>query len=68
MDVLAQSLDVTVNCPVTAINYEEDICTVQTSQGVFEADRVIVTVPLGVLQKKSISFNPPLSEEKSSAI
>lgn len=33
-----------------------------------ESDRVIVTVPLGVLQKNSIKFTPNLSAEKTSAI
>jgi monoamine oxidase len=62
-------LDITTNCPVTAIDYSEDFCKVTTkTQGVLEADRVIVTVPLGVLQHNSIKFTPSLSAEKTGAI
>ena len=33
-----------------------------------DADRVIVTVPLGVLKAGTIAFDPPLPEEKQQAI
>ena len=39
-----------------------------TAGGVFEADIVVVTVPLGVLKNKSIKFNPPLPEWKQNSI
>lgn len=38
------------------------------SQKCYEADRVIVTVPLGVLKSGSIDFIPPLSDSKQHAI
>ncbi|KAF3938434.1 hypothetical protein ABW19_dt0202122 [Dactylella cylindrospora] len=34
----------------------------------FTADRVIVTLPLGVLKQKSVQFDPPLSTAKESSI
>ena len=34
----------------------------------YEADYVIVTVPLGVLKEGSITFDPPLSQAKQNAI
>lgn len=34
----------------------------------FEADVVLVTVPLGVLKGKGIQFDPPLPEWKNSVI
>uniref|UniRef100_A0A7S3D5K8 Amine oxidase domain-containing protein n=1 Tax=Palpitomonas bilix TaxID=652834 RepID=A0A7S3D5K8_9EUKA len=40
---------------------------VHTTKGVFEADRVIVTVPIPVLQREVIEFSPPLPPEKHDA-
>ena len=34
----------------------------------YEADYVIITVPLGVLKAGSITFDPPLSKAKQDAI
>ena len=34
----------------------------------YRAEAVLVTVPLGVLKENVITFHPPLSEEKQSAI
>ena len=39
-----------------------------TSHGPVTADRVIVTVPLGVLKAQTIAFDPPLPETKRRAI
>lgn len=34
----------------------------------YRAEAVLVTVPLGVLKENVITFDPPLPEEKQSAI
>jgi monoamine oxidase len=34
----------------------------------YRAEAVLITVPLGVLKEKAIVFDPPLPEEKQSAI
>jgi monoamine oxidase len=62
--------DVRVNTEVTRIAYTAGVgATVTTRQGaVLSADRVVVTVPLGVLQSGSITFAPPLPAAKASAI
>src|SRR5205085_9642216 len=39
-----------------------------TSRGDFNADAVIVTLPLGVLQQDAVRFTPPLPLEKRDAI
>ena len=65
---LAQGLEVKLNTYVEAINYLDSVVSVQTSQGTFTADYVIVTVPLGVLKKQAILFNPPLPQVKQDAI
>jgi monoamine oxidase len=62
-------MDITLNMPVKSINYENDSIIVTAKDGsTFEADKVIVTVPLGVLKSNSIQFVPPLSTEKTAAI
>jgi monoamine oxidase len=46
---------------VKAIEHQKGkIKVITTSEKVFEAEKVIITVPLGVLQRDLISFTPPL--------
>lgn len=54
---------VSISCKIVNPTTPDDI-----RYEVFEADRVIVTVPLGVLKANSIQFNPPLSSSKQTAI
>jgi len=65
---LAQGLPLELQQRVTAIRYGEQGVEVTTDRGVFQADRAIVTVPLGVLQQGSISFDPPLPSPKQQAL
>ena len=54
---------------VTAINHGESGVKIETGDGAPKAyDAAIVTVPLGVLKKGTIAFNPPLSAKKTAAI
>jgi polyamine oxidase len=39
---------------------QDDSITVQSDQGIFTGDAVVVTVPLGCLRRKMISFTPAL--------
>lgn len=58
---LTHGLDVRLNTAVKAVEYEEgDGATVRTSNGIFESDFVICTVPLGALKQETIIFDPPL--------
>ncbi|GAB5521362.1 MAG: hypothetical protein RhofKO_36130 [Rhodothermales bacterium] len=58
-----------LNSPVQEIDYTTNIVRVITTHGqVYEADRVIVTVPLTMLQNDSITFRPVLPAEKRTAI
>ena len=50
------------------INYNADGVEVETDQEIYQGSHVIVTVPLGVLKTKTITFNPPLPEPKAKAI
>lgn len=66
---LAKGLDVRLSSPVARVAYDADGVRVDTVAGeVFTADRVIVTVPLGVLQAGAIAFDPPLPAAKREAI
>ncbi|KAF1359368.1 hypothetical protein EJ07DRAFT_155821 [Lizonia empirigonia] len=68
-------LDVRFNTPIKSIRYciEEQqtgkAVTIECANGQsFEADRVILTTPLGVLKSGSITFQPPLPDWKQSVI
>jgi monoamine oxidase len=65
---LAQGLDIRLNTMVNAIQYGDEGVEVQTSAGVFMAEKVVVTIPLGVLKQASIKFEPPLPQSKQEAI
>lgn len=55
--------------PITQINYEGD--KVQLLAGgneQFEADKVLITTPVKILQNEQISFQPPLPSETMDAI
>jgi Flavin containing amine oxidoreductase/SWIRM domain len=68
-------LDVRFNCVVESVRYNlgsEDHTkpvSIQCKNGeVFEADRLVITTPLGVLKEGSITFDPPLPAWKIGAI
>ncbi len=57
------------NTPVSTIDYSGDQIKVSTNGGqTFEADKVIVAVPLKILQSGIITFTPTLSNAKTDAI
>jgi monoamine oxidase len=68
-DAMAAGLsDIRYNEPVTEIVYSDEGVSVTTQSGMkLSADAVVVSVPIGVLQKGSISFSPPLPEWKTEA-
>jgi len=57
------------NAPVASIDYTGDRVEVTTQGGeVYDADRVLVTVSVGVLRSGALTFTPALSEQKRSAL
>ena len=57
------------NSPVTEIDYSGNSVIVRTKNGrTYEADRVLVTVSIGVLKSNKIAFTPELSSERKKAI
>ena len=65
---MSKGINIKFNQTVTRINYSVSGVTVSGPWGELEADKAIVTVPLGVLQQNSIQFNPPLPESKKESI
>ena len=65
---LAKDLDIRYNEKVSAIDYSSDKVKITSSGGSYEAEVVIVTVPLGVLKNGVIDFEPKLSDKKQQAI
>jgi len=54
------------NTPVTEINYEGEQVEVTTKNGeTYTADKVLLTVSLGVLKSRAIAFVPDLSSKKN---
>lgn len=67
-DGLANGLDIRLQTVVNTVRYGVDGVEVETSAGVFMADKAVVTLPLGVLKQASVKFEPPLPESKQAAI
>lgn len=65
---LAHKTSVKLREEVRAIAHGEAGVTVTTDRRTYAADRVIVTVPLGVLRAGAIAFDPPLPPAKAGAI
>jgi monoamine oxidase len=65
---LAKGLDIRLNQVVRKIDYGNQGVTVTSNNGIFQSDKVIITLPLGVLKKKSVKFYPPLPQWKQTAI
>lgn len=58
-----------VNKPVVEINYKSDKVVAKTADNeLYEADKVLVTVPVKILQNNLITFKPSLPKEKKEAI
>lgn len=65
---LAQGLDIQLGKIASKITYSATGVTVTTQDQIYQADYAIITVPLGVLKRKTIQFNPSLPTAKQAAI
>ncbi len=68
IDGMADGLDVRLNTPVERIVWGAEGVRVHAAGAVFAADAVVVTVPLALLQRGAIAFDPPLPPAKTRAI
>ncbi len=68
-DHLAEGLDIRLGSAVRTVSWNDDGAELTFDNGEsFSCDRVVVTVPLGVLAAGDISFNPPLPDPHQNAI
>ena len=67
-DYLAKNIPILLNHKVVAIHYNHSGVTIKTTDKIFHAKTVIVTLPVGVLKAGSVKFYPPLPEDKKLAI
>lgn len=65
---LAQGLDIRLNTEVKSIKYSQSGVEVETSNGMFTSEKVVVTIPLGVLKQAQVRFEPLLPLSKQNAI
>jgi len=65
---LAEGLDIRFSQVVQQIRMDGDKVWVETEEQAWEADRVIVALPLGVLKSGEIKFHPELPAPKQNAI
>ncbi|MGW5424569.1 flavin monoamine oxidase family protein [Streptomyces sp. NPDC003943] len=67
-DLLAAGLTIRTGRVVKHIDWTSRGVTVATAKGTFQADQVVVTLPLGVLQSGAVTFGPGLPAAKRAAI
>lgn len=65
---LAEGLDIRLSHVVSSVAYGDDGVTVTTSEGEFDGEQALITLPLGVLKDGSVAFDPPLPDDKQAAI
>jgi monoamine oxidase len=65
---LAKGLDILTGTTVTEVAWNLGGVSVTTNHGVIQADRVVITLPLGVLKANKVRFNPGLPAAKQKAI
>ncbi|CAL2089705.1 NAD(P)-binding protein [Tenacibaculum sp. 190524A05c] len=58
---------ISYNQIVNSIDYSKDLIKVTTQKGKFEADNVIITIPVKILQNDTIKFTPDVPEYKIEA-
>jgi len=68
IDYLVKGITVQNNQIVQSISWSGEGVLVTTDKGMFNADCVVVTLPLGVLQSGKVKFSPALPESKRQAI
>lgn len=66
---IADGIHIKFDSVVNMIDWSDEIIRVTCDDGLqFGADRLIITLPIGVLQSGNIRFYPPLPDEKRTSI
>lgn len=66
--VLSKNIRIDLNQVVKAIDYQKELIEITTQNRKYSCQKVIVTVPLGVLKSGNLEFTPKLPEAKQQAI
>lgn len=66
-NLLALDLDIRLGDPVRRIEWRPGQVRVDTTRHSFEADAVVITIPVGLLASDAIEFAPALPPEKKAA-
>lgn len=67
-DLLGRGLDIRLRQVVRSVRLAGDGVVVATADQAYFADRVVVTLPLGVLKRGDVAFDPPLPAAHQGAI
>jgi monoamine oxidase len=67
-DYLAQGLDIRLDTICNEINYNSEGVQIFTSQGLYSANKVVVSLPLGILKSGKVTFSPVLPKKKLDAM
>ncbi len=68
MDDLSNELTIKLSTSAESISHDDSGVTITTSNEIFRADSVVVTLPLGVLQSGTVRFTPELSTRNQAAV
>jgi monoamine oxidase len=65
---LERGLPVELHSPVEEVRWTRGRVLVRTARASYQAERALITLPLGVLQENAVRFDPPLPRWKTEAI
>jgi len=65
---MAMNINIQKEQEVTKIDYSQEYVEVSTQKGKFTSGKVIVTLPLGVLKRKTVAFYPDLPAHTQQSI
>jgi monoamine oxidase len=69
IEKMSKGLNIRLNTPVQCIEYGNQGVTISDKKGkTYSASKVLITLPVGVLQAGDVEFSPALSAEKLQAI
>ena len=65
---MAEGIDIRLSTPVTRVRWSSDGVQVETPAASIEGRRAVIALPVSLLQRETIAFDPPLPQEKTRAI
>jgi polyamine oxidase len=68
VDRLSDELDIRLDAPVAGVEHGGGEVLVRSGDETIEGDRVVLTVPRGVLQSGTLALDPPLGAEHAAAV